>query len=255
MISVVIPTLNEAENLQPLLERLLAETVVPEIIVVDGGSDDGTPQVGLSSGVHFIPSPAGRGVQLHAGAAAASGDVLLFLHADCRFPQGGLARIKRVLSANPECIGGNHRLIFDGTDSFSQWLDGFYAWIRSHGVYYGDSGIFVRRAALEAVGGIRPIALMEDFDLVRRLERYGETICISDPPLVTSSRRFEGRHPGAIVWGGLKINALYYLGVPPSRLARIYDSERRADHSPTTDTMESVNRVSSDSPITKGGIT
>lgn len=231
MISVIIPTLNEAENLEPLLNALLAEPVMAEIIVVDGGSTDGTPQIALSNGVHFIPTGPGRGHQLRTGAEAATGDVLLFLHADCQFPTGGLDRIERILSDHPEAVGGNHRLHFDGDNCFSRWLDGFYAWIRSHGVYYGDSGIFVRRAALETIGGVRPMALMEDFDLVRRMERCGETVCIAEPPLITSSRRFENRHPAAIVWGWLKIHALYYLGVPPQRLAKLYNSDRHTERS------------------------
>ncbi len=227
MISIIIPTLNEATNLEALLDRLLSEPGVHEIIVVDGGSNDGTPQAALANGVHFIPSPPGRGEQLHRGAEAATGDILLFLHADSRLSSGGLSQIENALAGNPSLVGGNHRLIFDGSDEFSQWLDGFYAWIRSHGVYYGDSGIFARRIAFDAIGGIRPIALMEDFDFVRRLEQHGETICLDKPPLETSSRRFAGRHPIAIVWGWLKIHALFYLGVSPSYLARLYDSKRQ----------------------------
>ena len=124
-------------------------------------------------------------------------------------------------------VGGNFRILFDGGGGFDRWLTGFYAWFRRYGLYYGDSGIYVRREAYRAMGGLRPIAVMEDFDFTRRLERYGETCCIADPPLVTSSRRFRGRHPVAIVWGWLKIHALYYFGVSPDRLARMYDSERR----------------------------
>jgi hypothetical protein len=75
---------------------------------------------------------------------------------------------------------------------------------------------------------MRPVALMEDYDFTRRLERYGPTCCIEDPPVVTSSRRFRGRRPVAIVWGWLNIHALYHLGVSPDRLARLYDSQRRA---------------------------
>ncbi len=228
MISIVIPTLNEAENLASLLDQLLAESDMHEIIVVDGGSTDGTPQVALSNGVHFMPSQSGRGVQLRCGAEAATGDILLFLHADCRFPEGGLRRIEDTLENLPQAVGGNHKLIFDGADPFSRWLNGFYAWIRARGIYYGDSGIFLRRAVFDQIGGIRPIELMEDFDLVRRMERYGKTVCMDEPPLVTSSRRFSGRHPIAIIWGWLKIHALYFLGVSPARLAWLYDSERRA---------------------------
>ena len=255
MISVIIPTLNEASNLGSMLDALCAEDAAPEIIVVDGGSTDGTVDIAAERGVTVIHSGPGRGIQLHAGAQRASGDAFLFLHADSQYPSGGLERIEHSLEAYPEAAGGNHRLLFDGTDRFSLWLNGFYAWIRSHGVYYGDSGIFVRRDAYHALGGIRPIALMEDFEFVRRLERFGETICIDDPPLITSSRRFHGRHPIAIVWGWLKIHALYYLGVSPRWLARLYDSERRADQSPTTSHMAPVKQASSRSSMIKGGMT
>ena len=255
MISVIIPTLNEADNIAGLLAGLRLDPVRPEIIVADGGSTDGTPQIAVQYGAIVLTTPSGRGAQLRAGAARACGDIILFLHADCRYPKDGLQQIEKMLADYPEALGGNHRLLFDGDDSFSRWLNGFYAWIRSRGVYYGDSGIFLRRSVYEAIGGIRPIALMEDFDLVRRMENLGETVCIAEPPLVTSSRRFAGRHPIAIIYGWLKIHALYYLGLSPDRLARIYDSERRDDQSLTTVQIASVSDASSDSPITKGGIT
>ena len=89
----------------------------------------------------------------------------------------------------------------------------------------------MRRAVYNRIGGMRAIALMEDYDFVRRLERAGPTICIDQPALVTSSRRFAGRAPVAIVAGWLEIHALFHLGVSPDRLARIYDGARRAGHS------------------------
>ena len=229
MISVIIPTLNEGTNLPRLLEELQPEETAHEIIVVDGGSRDETALVAREHGVKVILTAPGRGLQLRRGAEAASGDILLFLHADCRFSRGGLARIEAVLCSSPRLVGGNFRLVFDGNDGFSRWLTGFYAWFRGHGLYYGDSGVFVRRETHDAIGGVRPMALMEDFDFTRRLERFGPTCCIEEPPLITSSRRFEGRHPVGIVWGWLKIHALYYLSVSPARLARLYDSGRAGE--------------------------
>jgi rSAM/selenodomain-associated transferase 2 len=227
VISVIIPTLNEADRLPNLLSRLRDEAVRCEILVSDGGSTDGTPAVAAAAGVSVLTGPPGRGQQLARGAAAARGELLLFLHADSLLPAGGLAAIEAALAAWPEAPGGNFRLLFDGEDPFSRWLEGFYAFIRRHGLYYGDSAIFVRRPVLQAIGGIRPIALMEDFDLVRRLERAGPTLCIETPPLVTSSRRFAGRRPAAIVAGWLWLHLLYLLGAAPERLARLYDSARR----------------------------
>ncbi len=222
MISIVIPTLNEARHLPHLLADLCAGGAAAEIIVADGGSMDQTRAVAREMGASVIRAARGRGRQIAAGAAAAHGKTLLFLHADSRFPCGGIARIDELLAARPEAVGGNFRLDFDGETGFDAWLERFYAWIRARGFYYGDSGIFVRRAVYERIGGVRPIALMEDYDFVRRLERAGPTICINDPPLVTSSRRFAGRSPAAIVLGWLEIHALFHLGVSPDRLARLY---------------------------------
>jgi rSAM/selenodomain-associated transferase 2 len=227
MISVVVPTLDEAARLPGLLDELARETEAHEVVVADGGSRDGTIEIARRRGARVVVAEPGRGQQLRAGAAAASGEILLFLHADSRFPRGGLARLRAALDATPRLVGGNFRLVFDGGDGFSRWLTGFYAWIRRHGLYYGDSGIFVRRAAYDAAGGIRPIAVLEDYAFVRRLERLGPTCCIEEPPLVTSARRFAGRRAPAIVAGWLVVHALYHLGVPPRRLAELYDSTRR----------------------------
>jgi len=226
MISVVIPTLNEARTITGLVQVLRAEPVGCEIIVVDGGSTDDT--VARAAGADLvIEAPRGRGQQLAAGAARARGEVIWFLHADTLVAPGTLPALAHAVAADPSCPGGNFRLVFDGEDGFSRWLTGFYAWLRRRGFYYGDSGIFIRRSALDALGGVRPIALMEDYDLVRRLERAGPTLCIEDPPLVTSCRRFADRRPLAIVAGWLRVHLLYHCGVGPARLATLYDSERR----------------------------
>lgn len=222
MISIIIPTLNEAEFLPPLLEALDQEDFPAEVIVVDGGSFDGTVELAAARGATVLRVDPGRGRQLAFGAQRARGGILLFLHADTTFPAGGLRRIVEVLKGSPDAVGGNFRLVFDGLDGFSRWLTGFYAWIRRRGLYYGDSAVFVRRAVYAKLGGIRPLALMEDFDFNRRLEHAGPTLCIADPALVTSSRKFYGRSPVSIVAGWLVIHALYYLGVSPKRLAAFY---------------------------------
>jgi rSAM/selenodomain-associated transferase 2 len=227
MLSIVIPVLNEATRLEALLPSLAAEREGVEVIVVDGASTDGSAEVARRLGARVLSAPRGRGQQLQAGAEAASGDVLLLLHADTVFPSSGLTAISRHLAAHPAAVGGNFRLLFDGESPFDRWLEGFYAWIRARGLYYGDSGIFIRRSWYRRVGGIRPIALMEDYDLVRRMEAAGPTLCISDPPLLTSSRRFPGRHPPLIFLGWLGLHLLYALGVSPARLSRLYDTERR----------------------------
>jgi rSAM/selenodomain-associated transferase 2 len=227
MISVVIPALDEARRLEPLLAALAREPVAHEVIVADGGSEDDTRSVAESAGATVVVTPPGRGRQLREGAKRARGDALLFLHADSGFPEGGLVAVERALEDQPQCPGGNFRLLFDGDDEFSRWLEGFYAFIRARGFYYGDSALFVRRRVYDALGGIRPLALMEDYDFVRRLEEAGETCSIAEPPLITSSRRFRGRRPAAIVAGWLVIHLLFHLGVDAEMLARLYDSTRR----------------------------
>jgi hypothetical protein len=138
---------------------------------------------------------------------------------------GALDRINEALATDQNVIGGNFRLVFDGDTGFSRRLTRFCEWIRLLGFYYGDSGIFVRREVYQALGGFRPIPVMEDWDFVRRLERFGRTCCIADPPLVTSSRRFAGRNPLEIIYGLFRIHALYWLGVSPDRLLEIYQTQ------------------------------
>ncbi len=224
-LSIIIPTLNEAAKIGTLIDGLRRQDAGCEIIVADGGSEDGTQAAARAAGARVIETTRGRGQQLKAGAELAEGDVLLFLHADTTFPDGGLAAIRNRLQ-HDETTGGNFRVLFDGQDPFSAWLNGFYTWFRRHGLYYGDSAVFVRRCVYLELGGIRAISLMEDYDFTRRLERRGGTVCVEDPPVVTSSRRFAGRRPIAIVTQWLYLHALYHAGVPTSLLQRLYNSER-----------------------------
>jgi len=229
VISVVVPVLNEAERLGGLLASLSDQAGQKEVIVVDGGSSDASASIAASFGARVIASRKGRGQQLAVGASVSRGDVLLFLHADTRLPPGALMAMQRALDAHPDAPGGNFRLLFDGDRRFDRWLEGFYRWIRGRGFYYGDSGIFMRQRSYRRIGGFLPIPVMEDYDLVRRMEAVGQTLCVEHPPLVTSSRRFHGRHPLAIFLGWIRIHLLFHLGVAPDRLARIYDNERRRE--------------------------
>jgi rSAM/selenodomain-associated transferase 2 len=221
-VSVVIPTVDEASRLQALIEALRREPELAEIIVADGGSTDGTKELAARLGTKLIESARGRGQQLRAGAAQARGEILLFLHADSVFPAGGLRALCAALDRDPRAPGGNFRVIFDGGSGFARGLTVAYPWLRWFTLYYGDSGIFARRAVYDAIGGIKPIPIMEDYDFVRRLERAGPTCRVDDPPLVTSSRKFAGRRASAIVWGWVVIHVLYWLGVSPERLAGFY---------------------------------
>ncbi len=205
-----------------MLEAIRQQGADCEVIVVDGGSEDRTLEIAHDHRVRTLVCSPGRGNGICIGAEEARGEVLFFLHADSTLLPGALDRIDEVLVTDAKVNGGNFRLVFDGNTRFSRWLTRFYAWIRSLGFYYGDSGIFVRRSVYEALGGFRPIPLMEDLDFVRRLERFRRTCCIKDPPLITSSRRFEGRRPLEIFYGWVRLQVLFWLGASPDRLAKIY---------------------------------
>jgi rSAM/selenodomain-associated transferase 2 len=225
VISIIIPALNEEGLLPPLLDTIRQQKPAHEVIIVDGGSWDRTLEIARNRGARTFVSCCGRGAGMAIGAEAARGDVLFFLHADSVLPPCALDRIDEVLAADANIIGGNFRLVFDGGTKFSRRLTRFCAWIRLLGFYYGDSGIFVRRSVYQFLGGFRAIPLMDDWDFVRRLERFGRTCCIKDPPLVTSSRRFAGRHPVEIIYGWIRIHMLYWLGVSPDRLNEIYRAQ------------------------------
>jgi hypothetical protein len=125
----------------------------------------------------------------------------------------------------PAIIGGNFALRFDGGDRFSLLLGRWYALQRHMGIYYGDSAIWLRRTAFEELGGFRPLAIMEDYDLARRLQRAGRTMCLAGPA-VTSARRWRQLGLPRTIASWLAIRWLFLAGVPPHRLARLYPHVR-----------------------------
>jgi rSAM/selenodomain-associated transferase 2 len=223
-LSIIIPTLNEAAAIGATLDAVqklsTADQAAPEILIVDGGSDDGTIDIVQSRGIQVVRTPQGRGIQLQAGAAAASGDVLWFLHADTRPPPDAAARIDGALQ-NSGTAGGNFTLCFDGERRAARLLTRMYPHFRKLGLCYGDSGIFCRRSAYDAAGGFRPLPIFEDLDLIKRLKLQGRFIHLPCT-ITTSSRRFEGRSFAWTFarWTGMQI--LYWLGVSPYALSRVY---------------------------------
>jgi rSAM/selenodomain-associated transferase 2 len=223
-ISIIIPALNEAGAIGETLDAAARVGDEVEVIVVDGGSADGTAEVARAHGARVVTSARGRGAQMNAGALAARGDVLWFLHADTLAPADAAVCIARTL-ADPRAVGGNFRIRFDGDSGAARFLTWLYPRLRLLGLAYGDSGFFVRRAAYERAGGFKPFPIFEDLDLLRALWRQGRFVQ-AEACVVTSSRRFEGRSFVLTFARWSLLQCLYWLGVSPHTLARLYASVR-----------------------------
>jgi rSAM/selenodomain-associated transferase 2 len=219
-VSVVIPTLNEAEHLGATLEALGRVRGIGEVIVADGGSTDDTAAIAARAGARVLSARCGRGSQLHAGALTSRGKVLWFLHADTLAPVEAAEVINRAL-ANPAVVGGHFTLRFDGDRRAARLLTWVYPRLCWLGLRYGDSAYFARRDAYERAGGFRPYPLFEDLDLWRRLRRYGRMVRVP-ATVVTSSRRFEGRSFTLTFAHWTCLQLLYWAGVSPHRIGRLY---------------------------------
>lgn len=190
-VTVVIPALNEAGVLPRTLEALRTAEADLQVIVVDGGSTDGTPDLARAfPEVRFLSSPKGRGRQMNAGAAVASGEILWFLHADTRVTPEGIREMRERMR-DPSVVGGAFRFAVDSPRARYRWLErgvrfrsGFL------GLPYGDQALFVRREVFRQLGGFPDWPLMEDVALVRSLRRAGGFALLSEPAL-TSARRWE----------------------------------------------------------------
>jgi rSAM/selenodomain-associated transferase 2 len=228
MISVVIPTLNAEPKLAHTLAALVpavVEGIVQEAIVVDGGSSDETRAIAEAAGTHLIEAPRGRGSQLDAGARAARGDWLLFLHADTVLDPGWAEEaqgfIKRVQTGRRDEAAAAFRFALDDDGAMPRFIERLVAWrCRVFGLPYGDQGLLISRRLYRRLGGFRPLPLMEDVDLVRRLKR--RELVMLQSRAVTSGERYRREGYLARSLRNLGCTLLYYLRVPPRVLARIY---------------------------------
>lgn len=226
MLSVVIPTLNAAASLPATLEAVRG---VDEVVVVDGGSTDGTPELAAALGARVLAAPRGRGSQLVAGVAAAQGEWLLLLHADTRLEVAVGEKAPPPLAGG--VLGGiswDHRqhayyfrFTLDSDDPRARRLERLVAWrCRVLALPYGDQGLLIHRDLLRQVGGIRPLPLMEDVDLIRRLGR--RRLIALDIAALTSAAKWQRDGWYRRSLRNLVCLTLYFLGVPTGRIARLY---------------------------------
>ncbi|UCE87989.1 MAG: TIGR04283 family arsenosugar biosynthesis glycosyltransferase [Deltaproteobacteria bacterium] len=218
-ISVVIPALNEAGDVENAIRSAAGPGV--EVVVVDGGSEDPTVARAEAAGARVVRSPPGRARQLERGRLAATGEAVLFLHADSRLPEGFAAAVRTAL-ADPRVVGGAFGLRFDGSAPLLRVLEwGVRLRVRLFRLPYGDQGIFARRAALEALGGVPQAAIMEDLDLVRGLQRRGRFANLT-LPTVTSARRYASRGVLRTLFRNQLASLAWALGVDRARVAAWY---------------------------------
>ncbi|AVO42712.1 TIGR04283 family arsenosugar biosynthesis glycosyltransferase [Simplicispira suum] len=220
-LSVIVPVLNEATGAPALCAHLMPYVRQGvEVILVDGGSEDGTPELLNSLGFPPVRSPRGRALQMNAGASAASGDLLLFLHADTRLPPGTLACLQSRMTQAHDW--GRFDVRIEGRPAMLKLVAWLMNWrSRLTGIATGDQAMFMTRAAFDAVGGFPPQPLMEDIEMSSRLRRLARPLCLTDR-VVTSGRRWEQRGVWRTIFLMWRLRWAYWRGVPASQLAKAY---------------------------------
>lgn len=227
-LSIIVPALDEAPGIAECLAALAPLRLRgTEVVVVDGGSADGTAVIAVPLADRVVTAPRGRAVQMNAGARVASGEILLFLHADTRLPEGADRLVLEGLAASGR-DWGRFDVRIEGRAALLAVVAALMnARSRLTGIATGDQALFARREAFAASGGFPPIALMEDIAFSRAMKRRGPPLCLRER-VVTSGRRWE-RHGTLntilLMW---RLRLAYWLGADPARLAARYGNERPA---------------------------
>jgi rSAM/selenodomain-associated transferase 2 len=225
-VSVVIPALDEAGRIGDCI-RSAREAGAGEVIVVDGGSADGTPDAAQAAD-RVLSSARGRAAQMNAGAAAATGDFICFLHADTRLPAGGCEAV-RAAFRDAGVAGGAFSAALAPSPDAGRWARGVLGLVqamigvraRLFRTYTGDQAIFIRRSLFERIGGYERVALMEDVQLSAAMRRAGKTVLLPERA-TTSARRWESRGPLRTVLLMWFLRAAHAAGMSPETCARLY---------------------------------
>ena len=226
-LTVIVPTLNEATHLADALESIPKNA---EIIVSDGGSIDETVAISARYGARVVAGDKGRAVQMNRGAEAASGEVLLFLHADCTLGPKAADQIETAL-ADDVVVGGSFRMtVRDGSRALRWIATTANARARYLKTPYGDQALFARRRDFEELGGFPEIPFMEDVAFVRTLKRRGKIVCLNET-VTTGARHWQRLGPVSTTLLNWSMVTLYLLGVSAERLEPHYRRWRRADSS------------------------
>jgi uncharacterized protein len=214
-ISVIVPVLNEAETMKNWQPQ------EGEWIIVDGGSQDQTVALAENLGARVIVSEPGRSRQMNWGAAIAQSDILLFLHADTQLPDHFLRLVQETL-AKPGVVAGAFELAIAGDLPGLRWVERGVKW-RSHKLQmpYGDQGIFLKAETFWQLGGFADLPIMEDFELIKRLQKLGK-VAIAPAAVTTSARRWQKLGVIKTTWINQRVIAAYYLGISPDRISRLY---------------------------------
>jgi len=223
-ISIIIPTLNEANGIEETITRLPKSEQV-EIVVVDGGSSDGTAGLARELGVRMLSTAPSKAEQMNAGATEARGEVLLFLHADTRLPEKFEEKVLTAAARKGFCAGA-FSLGIDSEDWRLRFIERVANWrARFFKMPYGDQALFVSRQLFHEIGGFADYPIMEDFDLIRRLKKKG-TITILPESVKTSPRRWQNLGVFKTWLLNQIIIGAYFIGIPPHRLAFWYHREK-----------------------------
>ena len=219
-LSIIVPVLNEASGIAAALQALAPlRARGHEVIVVDGGSHDGTPALAASFADRVLQAPRGRARQMNAGAAIAGGDALLFLHADTRLPSDADRLVAEALARRR---WGRFDVRIEGGPALLAVVAFFMNWrSRLSGIATGDQAMFARREAFESIGGFPDLPLMEDIELSARLKKHSPPACIA-VRAVTSGRRWQRCGVLRTILLMWRLRLAYFLGARPDELARRY---------------------------------